>query len=410
MAKNPMMKVELLNISALKPAEYNPRIINEAEFSGLVESLREFGQRENLIINKDMTVISGHQRLKAAEVVGWTKVWCDVVDLNKHAEKKLNVLMNSQAISGHYDELKLAEILEELKVDDNYGDLMLHELEPLDLSDKGNGADEDDPPEVSEKKPESVLGKVYQLGRHRIMCGDATSEDSTKKLVGAQKINLYLTDPPYNVDYTGKSKKAMKIENDKQDTEEFLVFLSDAFRRAEEYMNQGASFYIFHAHMKSYEFQVATKDAGLQLSQCLAWVKQTMVMGRQDYHWKHEAILYGWKPGESHAWYSDRKQTTILEFDRGTNNEDHPTTKPISILAYMIENSSKTNDVVFDNFLGSGSTLIACEQTDRICYGMEIDPAYIDVVRKRYAKFIDEENWEKTWQELTPEVKSEQPA
>lgn len=228
------------------------------------------------------------------------------------------------------------------------------------------------------------------------MCGSATSEDDINLLLGEQKIDLFLTDPPYNVDYTGKTKDALKIENDKMDDIEFQAFLSDANRRADEHMKEGASFYIFHADSEGYNFRASVKEAGWSLRQCLIWVKQSMVMGRQDYQWQHEPILYGWKSGASHSWYSDRKQTTKLEFDRPSRSEAHPTMKPLNILAYLIGNSSKAGDLVFDSFLGSGSTLMACEQTSRVCYGTELDPKYCDVIRKRYHKFVtgSDEGWE----------------
>ena len=389
------MNILNIDLDLLNPAEYNPRIITDDEFNGLCESLKIFGQQENLIVNKDMTIISGHQRYEAMKFLGWTEAVCNMVDLDKHAEKKLNVLMNSQAISGKYDDLKLAEILEELKLDDDYEGLRLDKLEPLDLSEID--VEEDEAPEVSSEPPVSKLGEIYQLGRHRVMCGSSTNEDDVNKLIDNQNIDLYVTDPPYNVDYVGKTKDALTIQNDSMDDGEFLAFLADAFRRADEHMKTGASFYIFHADSEGYNFRSAVKEVNWLMKQCLIWVKQTMVMGRQDYQWKHEPILYGWKSGSSHSWYSDRKQTTILEFDRPNRSSDHPTTKPIEILAYLINNSSKAGDIIYDSFSGSGSTLIACEQTDRICYGMEIDPKYVDVIRKRYWKFThdgNEEGWE----------------
>lgn len=347
------MNISNITLSSINPAEYNPRVITKDEFEGLKQSLTTFGQQENLIVNKDMTLISGHQRLQAMLALGWTEATCNVVDLDKHEEKKLNVIMNSQAIAGKFDELKLAEILEELKLDDNYEALRLNKLEPLDLS--LDGIEEDEPPEISQ-------------------------------------------DPPYNVDYTGKTKDALKIDNDQMDDGEFLAFLADAYRRADEHMKSGAAFYIFHADSEGYNFRAAVKEVNWMLKQCLIWVKQTMVMGRQDYQWKHEPILYGWKSGSSHSWFADRKQTTVLNFDRPSRSSEHPTMKPIEILAYLIQNSSKAGDVVYDGFSGSGSTLIACEQLDRVCYAVELDPRYCDVIRKRYAKFIGQED---NWQEIT---------
>jgi len=393
------MNISSITLSSINPAEYNPRVITKDEFEGLKQSLTTFGQQENLIVNKDMTLISGHQRLQAMLALGWTEATCNVVDLDKHEEKKLNVIMNSQAIAGKFDELKLAEILEELKLDDNYEALRLNKLEPLDLS--LDGIEEDEPPEISQDPPVSRLGEIYRLGKHWLMCGSATSEDDINSLFQDQKIDLYLTDPPYNVDYTGKTKDALKIDNDQMDDGEFLAFLADAYRRADEHMKSGAAFYIFHADSEGYNFRAAVKEVNWMLKQCLIWVKQTMVMGRQDYQWKHEPILYGWKSGSSHSWFADRKQTTVLNFDRPSRSSEHPTMKPIEILAYLIQNSSKAGDVVYDGFSGSGSTLIACEQLDRVCYAVELDPRYCDVIRKRYAKFIGQED---NWQEITGAV------
>lgn len=390
------MNISSITLSSINPAEYNPRVITKDEFEGLKQSLTTFGQQENLIVNKDMTLISGHQRLQAMLALGWTEATCNVVDLDKHEEKKLNVIMNSQAIAGKFDELKLAEILEELKLDDNYEALRLNKLEPLDLS--LDGIEEDEPPEISQDPPVSRLGEIYRLGKHWLMCGSATSEDDINALFQDQKIDLYLTDPPYNVDYTGKTKDALKIDNDQMDDGEFLAFLADAYRRADEHMKSGAAFYIFHADSEGYNFRAAVKEVNWMLKQCLIWVKQTMVMGRQDYQWKHEPILYGWKSGSSHSWFADRKQTTVLNFDRPSRSSEHPTMKPIEILAYLIQNSSKAGDVIYDGFSGSGSTLIACEQLDRVCYAVELDPRYCDVIRKRYAKFIGQED---NWQEIT---------
>lgn len=253
------------------------------------------------------------------------------------------------------------------------------------------------------------------------MCGSSTDEDLANKLFGEQLLDLYLTDPPYNVAYNDDSAANLKarrrrqdtltIENDKfDDPEEFRAFLADAYRRADEHMKSGASFYIFHADAEGYNFRGAVQDVEWLLKQNLIWKKSHMVMGRQDYHWHHEPILYGWKSGSAHSWYSDRKQTTILEFDRPTASAEHPTMKPINIIAYLINNSSKSGDLVYDSFLGSGSTLIACEQTDRTCYGMELDPKYVDVIRKRYAKYTNNNELPENWEELTPAVSGKEQA
>jgi site-specific DNA-methyltransferase (adenine-specific) len=263
--------------------------------------------------------------------------------------------------------------------------------------------EEDETPEVDEKNPSvSKPGTIYQLGSHKLMCGSATELDDVNSLTGGVQVDLLHTDPPYNVDYTGKTKDALKIENDKKNDVDFRDFLADSFTNAAMSMKQCASFYIFHADSEGYAFRGACVDAGLQVRQCLTWVKNSMVMGRQDYQWQHEPILYGWKEGASHLWYSDRKQTTVLNFDRPSRSIEHPTMKPINICSYLICNNSKEGDIVLDLFGGSGSTLIACEQKNRICYMMELDPKYCDVIRKRYHKLTTGED--EGWEEATPAI------
>lgn len=236
------------------------------------------------------------------------------------------------------------------------------------------------------------------------MCGSSTDSDVLNRLMGEQKADLLVTDPPYNVNYTGGTKDALTIQNDNMGNQEFLSFLVDANMTSDKHMKEGASFYIFHADLEGYNFRASVIESGWELRQCLVWVKQSLVIGRQDYQWKHEPILYGWKSGASHSFYNDRKQTTVLEFDRPSKNAEHPTMKPLDILAYLIGNSSKSGDIVLDNFLGSGSTLIAAEATGRTCYGVELDPRYCDVIRKRYWRYINDGN-EEGWEIGTPAIK-----
>ena len=243
-----------------------------------------------------------------------------------------------------------------------------------------------EPPE----EPKAKRGDIYQLGRHRLMCGDSTSVTNVQALVGGRQIDLLLTDPPYNVDYTGKTKDALKIENDSMEDETFRQFLRDAFVTADMVMKPGACFYIWHADSEGYNFRGACHDAGWTVRQCLIWAKNVMVMGRQDYQWKHEPCLYGWKAGAGHNWYSDRTQTTVLEFDRPMRSELHPTMKPVALFDYEIRNSSKKGDAVLDLFAGSGTTLIACEQNGRDAYVMELDPRYVDVIVSRWEALTGE--------------------
>lgn len=388
-----------LKVSELKKNPNNPRIIKDDKFKKLVQSIKEFPEMldaREIVINKDHIILGGNMRFKAAKEAGLTEVPVKIVDWDE--DKQRQFIIKDNVSGGEWDWDLLANEWDAEQLDD-WG---------LDLPDSfgDEEVEEDEAPEVDEGGvASSVVGTVYQLGKHRVMCGSATSEDDVNTLLGEQQIDLYVTEPPYNVDYTGKTKEALKIDNDKMDDEEFLAFLTDANMRADEHMKEGASFYIFHADSEGYNFRGSVKAVGWMLKQCLVWVKQSMVMGRQDYQWQHEPILYGWKSGASHSWYSDRKQTTKLEFDRPNRNGEHPTMKPINILSYLIQNSSKSGDLVFDSFLGSGSTLIACEQTGRVCFGTELDPKYVDVIRKRYAKFIaPDDQLPENWEELTPAI------
>lgn len=390
------MQLKTLKLTDLRPADYNPRIITEEEFNGLKESLTTFGQQENLIVNKDMTLISGHQRYEAMKALGWVEAVCNLVDLDKHQEKKLNVLMNSQAISGKYDDLMLSEILEELKLDDDYESLRLDKLEPLDLS--SVEIEEDEPPEVSSEPPVSKLGEIYQLGRHRVMCGDSTDKASVELLMDGVKADMVFTDPPYGVDYSGLGQNTSnKIENDNLSIEDTEIMVSSALSNAFEVSRDGTTIFVWHADSKPELrplFERAFIGAGFKLSATIIWLKKQASMGFQDYRSRHEPCLYGWK-GTRKERVTDRTQTTVWESGRDSSYE-HPTQKPVFLAANAIANHNP--GVLLDLFLGSGSTLIACEQTDRTCYGMELDPKYVDVIRKRYAKFIGKEE---EWQSVT---------
>lgn len=246
---------------------------------------------------------------------------------------------------------------------------------------------DDDYEEEVPEEPKSKLGQVYQLGRHRLMCGDSTNPDDVKKLMNGVQADLLITDPPYNVNYEGKQDSKMTIKNDHQEAENFYKFLLEAFTNAKDNMKAGAAFYIWHASSEAVNFNRSAVDAGLSVRQELIWAKNRMIMGRQDYQWQHEPCLYGWADGGSHSWYSDRKQTTILNFDKPPRSDLHPTMKPIPLFDYQIKNSSKSGDNVLDLFGGSGTTLMACEQDGRNAYLMEFDPRYVDVIIDRWEKF-----------------------
>ncbi|OPX88615.1 MAG: DNA adenine methyltransferase YhdJ [Pelotomaculum sp. PtaB.Bin104] len=384
------MVIQKIAAGKLKPASYNPRKDlqpNDPEYQKIERSIKEFGYVDPIIVNKDMTIIGGHQRYKVLVALGYKELDCVVVDLPKDREKALNVALNK--ISGEWDEALLVELLGEL------GDLT--ELTGFDAKEIGELLDKftekgevrednfDADAEVAKiTNPITQRRDVWELGKHRLMCGDSTLASDLEKLMSGQQADLVLTDPPYNVDYEGATKDKLKIQNDKMQDEKFLQFLTDAFILMNKHSKKGAPIYVFHTDSEGYNFRNAFKQAGYLLRQCLVWVKNSLVLGRQDYQWQHEPILYGWKDGASHAWYGDRKQTTLVRFDRPSRNADHPTMKPIGLCGYFIANSSKEGDIVLDPFGGSGSTLIACEQMGRTCYTSELDPIYCDVIVKRY--------------------------
>ena len=248
---------------------------------------------------------------------------------------------------------------------------------------------EDEPPEPPATAI-SKRGDIWQLGRHRLMCGDSTVVEEVKQLMGGELADMLVTDPPYNVNYEGKTKNRLKIENDNQTDSSFRQFLVDSFTAADAVMKPGAVFYIWHSDSEGYNFRGACQDCGWTVRQCLIWNKNTMVMGRQDYQWKHEPCLYGWKDGAGHLWASDRKQTTVIDFNKPVKNDIHPTMKPVGLFDYQIRNNTKGNDVVLDLFGGSGTSIVACEQDGRICYTMELDPRYVDAIIQRWETLTGE--------------------
>lgn len=384
------MNIQKINIENLKMAEYNPRKDlkpEDEEYQKIKRSLIEFGYVAPIIVNYDMTVIGGHQRLKVLKELGYDEIECNIVNLDKNKEKALNVALNK--ITGEWDNDKLEELLVELKeadidmditgfsfdeVDDILKDVLESKEDNFDIDEAINEIDE----------PVTKQGDIWILGRHRLMCGDSTSKNNVDRLMNKQQSDFILTDPPYNVNYEGATKDKLKIKNDNMTETEFYNFLLDTFKNMFEVAKLGSSIYVFHADTEGLNFRNAFKSVGFKLAECLIWVKNTFVMGRQDYQWRHEPILYGWKEGASHYFINDRTQSTILEFDKPTRNAEHPTMKPIDLLVKLIKNSSKENDLVLDLFGGSGSTLIAAEQTNRICYMMELDPKYCDVIIKRW--------------------------
>ena len=386
------MLIEKKNTADLLPADYNPRKDlkpGDADYEKLKRSIEQFGYVEPVIWNKTTgRVVGGHQRLKVLMDMGITEVECVVVEMDESQEKALNIALNK--ISGDWDKDKLALLIADLQGADF--DVSLTGFEPAEIDDlfkdtlkDGIKDDEFDVDTELQKPTFSKAGDVWSLGRHRLVCGDSTKAETYDLLMGGVKANLVITDPPYNVNYEGS---AGKIKNDNMADEAFYNFLLDAYTQMHSAMADDASIYVFHADTEGLNFRRAFADAGFYLSGCCIWKKQSLVLGRSPYQWQHEPCLYGWKKNGKHQWYTGRKETTIWEFDKPKKNGDHPTMKPIPLLAYPIMNSTMSNAVVLDPFGGSGSTLITCEQTDRICYTIELDEKFCDVIVKRYIEQV----------------------
>ncbi len=429
------MNIQKMKIEKLKPAKYNPRKDlkpEDEEYQKIKRSIEEFGFVSPLVVNKDMTVIGGHQRLKVLIEMGYKQVECIIVDLDKTKEKALNVALNQ--IRGEWDTEKLEAIIQELLQEDFDVSVTGFNSEEIDNLLNDYAETEEDEFDVEKalneiEDPITKIGDIWKLGKHRLMCGDCTKSDDVDKLVNGAAMDLCVTDPPYNVDYgsineTGYGKpreNANKILNDNMDNESFYKFLKSFYRQMMKVLKPGGAYYIFHSDSEGYNFRKALIDAGGQVKQTLIWVKNNFVLGRQDYQWKHEPCLYGWKDGASHYFIEDRTQitviestrpnynkmkkeelikvieemenrfkTTIINEDKPTVNDLHPTMKPVKLLSRQIKNSSRINENVLDLFGGSGSTLIAAEETHRICYMMELDPKYCDVIIKRWENLTGE--------------------
>ena len=390
------MKIERMNIADLKPAKYNPRKDlqpGDPEYEQLKKSITAFGYVDPIIVNKrNNIVIGGHQRLKILTELGNKAVDVSVVDLDEKEEKALNVALNK--ISGEWDMPMLQDILFELNTDgfdmESIG-FSLEELQSFEFSEPDVPQEDDFDAEKAAAEitdPITKPGDIYLLGKHRLLCGDATKLADVQRLMDGKTADLVFTDPPYNVDYTGGTEEHLKIQNDKMADGDFYQFLLQAYENMFAAVKPGGAIYVFHADSEGLNFRKAMVEAGWLLKACLIWVKSSLVLGRQDYQWQHEPILYGWKPGASHTWNSDRKQTTVWEFDKPSRNADHPTMKPVGIPAKAIENSSKKGSLVLDLFGGSGTTLIAAEQVGRVCYTVELEPKYADVIVRRYIEWV----------------------
>jgi len=403
-------QIETLDINSLIPYARNARTHSEAQIAQIAGSIKEFGFTNPVLIDKDNGIIAGHGRVAAARKLNLSQVPCIRLEHLSETQRKAYILADNRiALNSGWEadllSVEMAELkdlginLESLGFDSDEIDALLNKIEPT-----AGLTDEDEAPEVQEQavtKP----GDIWVMGNHRLMCGDSTNIQAMETLTGGQLVDMWLTDPPYNVAYEGKTKDALKIQNDSMDDDQFRQFLRDAYVAADAVMKPGAVFYIWHADSEGYNFRGAAKDANWTVRQCLIWKKQTMVMGRQDYHWKHEPCLYGWKDGAGHLWAADRKQTTILEFDRPSRNAEHPTMKPVALFEYQMLNNTKGGDIILDSFGGSGTTLIAAEKNGRVSRLMELDPKYCDVIVKRWQQFTGKkailEQTGQTYEELT---------
>ena len=382
-----------LPVSVLKPAEYNPRKKlkkGDKEYEKIKNSIEEFGFADPLVVNKDMTIIGGHQRLTVAMDLGYKVVPCAVVDVDKVREKALNIALNK--ITGAWDEQMLADLLTDLKEADYDLDWTGFDAAEVDqlfsnIYDKKVKEDNFDVEEELKQPVFSQLGDLWFLGKHRVICGDSTGEEIYTRLMDGQQANLVLTDPPYNCDV---EETAGKIMNDNMPDEDFYNFLLSAYRCMHANLADDGSIYVWHADTEGLNFRKAFKDAGFYLSGCCIWKKNSLVLGRSPYQWIHEPCLFGWKQKGKHQWYADRKQTTVWEYDKPKSSPQHPTMKPINLMSYPIKNSTMTNGIVLDPFLGSGSTLIACCETDRVCRGIELDPKFVDVIVRRFQTWCEE--------------------
>lgn len=387
-------ELRMIPVSELKPAAYNPRKKlkpGDKEYEKIKNSIEEFGFADPLVVNADMTIIGGHQRLTVAVALGYTEVPCAVVDVDKVREKALNIALNK--ITGAWDENLLAELLEDIQNSDF--DLGKTGFDPPEIEqlfnqvhDKDIKEDDFDIEEELKQPTFSKLGDLWILGKHRIVCGDSTKPETYDLLMGGEKANLLLTDPPYLVAYSNTSGS---IKNDDLSDKEGYEFLKNAFACFKENLADDSAVYVFYATSKSRVFYDAFEDAGFRVSCGLVWRKDRLVLSRTDYQQNFEPVIYGWKKNGKHTWYGDRKQTTCFDFDRPKSSkaegEGHPTAKPVPLMAYLIKQSTMTNGIVLDGFHGSGSTMIACEQLDRKCRAVELDEKFVDVQVKRYIKF-----------------------
>lgn len=371
--------MEYKKIGDIKTNPNNPRLIKDEKFNKLVQSIKDFPEmleKRPIVVNTDMIVLGGNMRLKACKEAGLKQIPIIIADWSEDQQKQFIIKDNIGFGEWDWDIIRKEWNTEELE---SWG----LEVPKFAIND----AEEDDfDVPLGGSETDIVLGDLFEIGPHRLLCGSSTEVDTWDKLMNGQMLDLVVTDPPYNVSYTGKTKDALTIDNDSMKDGEFYQFLYDFYTAMAAYVKPGGSWYVWHADTEGANFRSAMKNAGIMVKQCLIWVKNAMVMGRQDYQWQHEPCLYGWKEGAAHSWYADRKQTTVLEFNKPNKNTEHPTMKPVELIGYQINNSSKEGDIIGDAFLGSGTTMVASHQLKRNCYGMEIDPKYCQVILDRMRK------------------------
>ena len=385
-----MRRYENVKIEKLIPYRNNARTHSDEQVEKIAKSMREFGFINPVLVDGKFNIIAGHGRVLGAKKLGMKEVPCLFIeDLTEEQKRAYIIADNRLAEDAGWDKEMLKIELEELQNLNFDISLTGFEMDDFDFGMDETEVVEDEFDETVPEEPKSKKGEIYKLGKHYLMCGDSTDINDVEKLMNGAKVDLFLTDPPYNVDYQGGT--GLTIQNDNMDEDTFREFLKVSFFNANTVMKEGAVFYIWHADSEGYNFRGACHDIGWKVRQCLIWCKNTLVMGRQDYHWKHEPCLYGWKEGASHLWASDRKQTTVLEFDRPSVSKEHPTMKPIGLFDYLIKNNTKKDDIVLDLFAGSGTTIIACEQNGRVAYSMELDPRYVDVIIARWEKLTGEQ-------------------
>lgn len=394
------MKLIELSIDEIIPYENNPRK-NDNAVDKVAESIKEFGFKVPIIIDKENIIIAGHTRYKAAKKLEIKKVPVIMAeDLTGEQVKAFRIMDNKSSEFATWDYESLLLEMESLKIEDYNLELTGFDFNEIEgIMDKYNPkeVEEDSDFNIEEQleaieKPKSQKGDIWLLGESKLLCGDSTVKEEVENLMDGRKANMVFTDPPYNVAYEGATEDKLTIQNDDMSSEEFYNFLSKVFNNYFEIMEEGAPIYVCHADSEGENFRRAYREAGLKLAECIIWVKNTFVMGRQDYHWRHEPILYGWKEGKAHYFIDDRTQDTVWEIPKPQRNGEHPTMKPLALCARGIKNSSKPKDLVVDLFGGSGSTLMAAIETDRICYTMELDERYTDVILLRYINKYGSDN------------------